>query len=334
VSKATYNITDDKLRVWFDDRLPADDYKACKSAGFTFWHGSKCFVAKWSTQAEDFILSRGIVIDDDDAPDDVEARVDRFAAYADDAAQSAESAQAHLESGRANTERRKQNAINAVARNLSAAEHWQERINAAIRHAAFKERPDVIARRIKGLESDLRREQKTKAECEACLSNWRKVEGFAADPEKQRNAALLVSGRSRRTPYGIYHGLTDGKLMAAQAVEQAIAGVSEILARAERWIAHIENRLLYERAALNAAGGIPAEQGIEKGGAIKCWRGRGNWLLVTKVNKATVEVFDPSCSWQRYGKVEKTRITEIATAAQVECGEVSVVRPEPAEAAA
>ena len=91
--QATYNICDDKLRASFDARLPEDQYKQIRAAGFSYWHGSKLFVAKWSVTAEDKLREFGIEeIEDDDQPDDVEARVDRFSGYADNAEQSAESA--------------------------------------------------------------------------------------------------------------------------------------------------------------------------------------------------------------------------------------------------
>lgn len=86
---ATYSIVTDKLKAWFDSRLSEADYKAARHAGFVFWHGSKCFAAKWSTQAEDFLRDMGIAeVQEDDRPDDVEARVERFQGYADGAEKS------------------------------------------------------------------------------------------------------------------------------------------------------------------------------------------------------------------------------------------------------
>lgn len=109
---ATYSIPSDKLKAWFDARLSPEDYQRARKAGFVFWHGSKCFAAKWSPQAEDFVRDMGIAdIEADDSPDDVEARVDRFTKYAESAEKSAESSQTYLDE-RANTERRRKNAIN------------------------------------------------------------------------------------------------------------------------------------------------------------------------------------------------------------------------------
>ncbi len=148
---ATYNITNDKLKAWFDSRLSTEDYNAARRAGFVYWHGSKCFCAKWSVRAEDFLRGMGLAeITEDDSPDDVKARVDRFNKYAQSAETSAEHSQNYLATG-ANTERRRENALRAIDKNLSEAEHWQRRIAGAIRAATYKDKPDVIARRIRGL---------------------------------------------------------------------------------------------------------------------------------------------------------------------------------------
>lgn len=51
MNTANYNITDDRLKISFDERLPEDKYKEIKSLGFTYWHGSKLFVALWAYNA-------------------------------------------------------------------------------------------------------------------------------------------------------------------------------------------------------------------------------------------------------------------------------------------
>jgi hypothetical protein len=63
---------------------------------------------------------------------------------------------------------------------------------------------------------------------------------------------------------------------------------------ADRWIAHIDNRLEYERVMLADAGGIAAERiAPEKGGACRCWASpRGGWSYIQKVNKVSMTVLD------------------------------------------
>jgi hypothetical protein len=302
MDSATYNITNDKLFARFDDRLSPEDYNACKRAGFVWWPGSKQFVAKWAPQAEDWLTARGLTIEEDDTPDNVEARVERFSQYADRAEQAAEGAQNYLDSDRANTERRRKNAVNAIEKNLSAAEHWQERIESAIRHAARKDRPDVIARRIEELEKHKRK--------------------VLADSTPDSR----VDGARYGAPDSVWVGPKSGR--GGHWVQKD--RLPALQAWAARWVEHINKRLQYEKALLEAAGGIVGGIGaapldhekFQVGGAIKGGLHGQDWRIITKVNKRTVEVFNPSSSWNNYWKIDRTEITDFATADQVKAAEL------------
>lgn len=283
--KASYNITNDKLKFWPDARLPEDQYKAARHAGFIWWHGSKCFAAKWSTQAEDLILGMGGVIEDDDQPDDVESRVERFSKYAERAEQKAESSQNYLDTS-ANTERRRKNAVNGIEKGLDEARHWQERIQGAIRAASYKEKPDVIARRIRGLESDLAR-------------YVNKSTVYEPQPVCGQGADQVWVGKGR----GGYW-----------ATQDKFEGIK---AHYARWIEHAKRRIEYEMACLEAAGGChdvlrpkrkiavmpkgkaKARDGkaLEVGGAVGCnysYSSRPedmSWRLIAGVNRSTVDIY-------------------------------------------
>lgn len=296
---ATYSITSDKLKAWFDSRLSTEDYQRARRAGFQFWHGSKCFAAKWSPTAEDFLADMGITeIQPDDQPDDVEARVERFAGYAESAEKQAESSQTYLDE-RANTERRRVNAINAIEKNLDAARHWQDRIAGAIRNAQYKERPDVIARRIRGLEADRRRHEKS----------------FTPKPGV---APLMYEGEQQI----FVGGGRGGHWIKASALPG-------IKTWAERWIAHIDRRLEYENACLVAAGGAPEvlrperkkavqPKGVSKtrnGKTPECLGAAGlylglsrqeiGWRLIYKVNRTSIVIANSQVTIDGSGK-EKT----------------------------
>lgn len=333
--KAHYNITNDKLFAKFDDRLSPGEYASCRAAGFAWWPGSKQFVSKWSTQAEDWLIERGLTIEDDDTPDNVEERVERFSKYAENAEQSAASSEAYLESGRANTERRQKNASNAIEKNLSAAEHWQNRIAGSIRAALYKERPDVIARRIDGLQKDERKYIKEldrkqwspPSHCyiDGAYNAWRNRK---AELEAQLNADKLADNpwTSERKAEAIAElrqlreAIFDKEKLEAAWKEQSDWR--------QRWLDHVQKRLQYERALLEAAGGIVAGIGaapldkekFQVGGAIKTRSDK--WRIVTKVNKRTVEVFDTACRWKQFWKVDRTEITETATAEEVKNAEL------------
>lgn len=261
---ATYNITNDKLKLWPEARLSESEYAEAKSHKFTWWPGSKCFCAKWSPGAEDFITGLGYTIEDDDAPDDVESRVDRYQGYAERSESASSSAAAYLESERCNTERRRKNAANGVERNLESAEHWHRRVEGAIRHAAYKERTDVIGRRILGLEADLRKTQKILDQAVALSVAWQ-------NPDLTLERAKHITNYYDHTshcftkdkypaskydgPRSLWSALNDGLINHEQAREIAMPAHDRTIAWATRWVMHIEDRLVYEKTVYFAQGG-------------------------------------------------------------------------------
>jgi hypothetical protein len=303
-TRATYNITDDRLKVWFAERLSPTEYADAKAAGFQWWPGSKCFSCVWKPQAEDFLARFGAEVEDIAEADDVAARVDRFARYAENAEETAEHAAARLENGDANTARRQRLAENVAAREFSTAAHWQRRISGAIRHAQHKENPGAIYRRIATLDTDLRRHERGQIVDETCTDGDR----------------VWVGGNNR-----------------GQGSYIARGEVAEFVAWHKRWADHIAHRLEYERARLGATGSELAklasnEVQIEKGGAIRLNRRRvctEGWYLVTKVNPSSVEVYSPhEEAWRGpWRKIPRDEICEIGTPAQVTAGEIRVNHP-------
>lgn len=287
---ATYNICDDKLRASFDERLSPEDYKAIRAAGFSFWHGSKLFVSKWSVTAEDHLIGLGFEIDDDDAPDDVEARVSRFSTYAANAENSAESASNyahslvegipmgqpilvghHSERGHRATLKRCDAATRRALNESERAAYWNDRVAASIRHAKFKERPDLIARRILGMEKDERKYTKE-------LTDKRKAELMA-------RAFCDAKYKAERDQ------IEFDKEAYRAAFAHSWAGHCAFY---QRWLEHVQNLLAYQRELYKQSGGTATDRNKpQKGGAVRCWASpRGGWSYVQKVNKVTVSVFD------------------------------------------
>ncbi|WP_130070512.1 DUF3560 domain-containing protein, partial [Escherichia coli] len=66
------------------------------------------------------------------------------------------------------------------------AEYWEERARSALLHAKYKERPDVRWRRIKKIEADLRKAEKTIAQSykERPDVRWRRIKKIEADLRK------------------------------------------------------------------------------------------------------------------------------------------------------
>lgn len=80
---------------------------------------------------------------------------------------------------------------------------------------------------------------------------------------------------------GLWSALSGGVITVDQAQAICLRSYPATIEWAQRWVDHYENRLAYERAMLADAGGTVAEQtGPQKGGAVRCWVGRGSWVYI------------------------------------------------------
>lgn len=79
---ALYNLDDNTLRWSPDSRLGADEYARTRAAGFKWWRGSQAWVAAWTPEREDFLLAFVEKIEHEADPDNPEARILRFAGRA------------------------------------------------------------------------------------------------------------------------------------------------------------------------------------------------------------------------------------------------------------
>ncbi len=154
---------------------------------------------------------------------------------------------------------------------------------------------------------------------------------FAAERIGGVSRCFTLAEYPRQPPASQYEGqqslwgaLSEGILSPEQAQALAIPAWERSAARAARWLAHLENRILYERAMLSDAGGLATDRkGPEKGGAIRCLfspgHGRG-WSTIQKVNKVSVTILD---SWGNGGRsftrtIPFDDVRAIMTAAEVE----------------
>jgi hypothetical protein len=147
-----------------------------------------------------------------------------------------------------------------------AAEYWQSRAKGAIRLAKYKERPDVRARRIKGLEASKRKEEKSQQEAEMWLKLWTAC-SQEQDKKLQAQVALRIAGMCHlnlarkegdkeghpHTP-SAYDALTGSfpSLYAPRTLDEvftaALAAYPRRIEHTQRWIDHYTNRVAYERA--------------------------------------------------------------------------------------
>lgn len=176
--RAEYNLHTDKLRLWPETYLERAEWERLRDL-FGSWHrGSKCFAGVWTPAKEDEALKQADEIDfivDDDAG--FHYRLERFSGYEDNASRCSSQARdasdeiaerfaggqpilvGHHSEGKA---RRDQQQMHSLMRRSiwerDKADYWAERQKAAERHAAYLERADVIFRRIKKYEANLRKQ--------------------------------------------------------------------------------------------------------------------------------------------------------------------------------
>jgi hypothetical protein len=320
---ATYSPEDNKLRLYSTSRLDPETYARVKAAGFIWAPKQGLFVAPmWTPSREDLLLELCDEIGDEDTSlvERAEQRSERFNDYSDsrsDDAETARKAVAAIADGIPfgqpilighHSERHHRRAIEQIDNGMhravkmwETADYWQRRAEGAIRHAKYKERPDVRARRIKGLEADKRKRERNIAEAQKFLALWRK-EGLT------RERALAISNYDHITVYytkdkypastyeganSVWGGLDKGLINEQEAAALSIPVHERSIAYAQRWLAHLENRLAYERAMLAESGGTVADRNRpERGGACQCWVRRGQWIEILKVNKVSVTVAD------------------------------------------
>ncbi|HDD9893300.1 TPA: DUF3560 domain-containing protein [Escherichia coli] len=287
--RATYSPDDNKLRLYAVSRLDPETYKKVHDAGFRWAPKQALFVAPaWTPGREDVLLSLAGEIEDEDSTlaERQEARAERFTGYSGKRA--SESAQAldeverlaamippgqpilvghHSERRARRDAQRIENGMKRAVMLFERAEYWEERARSALLHAKYKERPDVRWRRIKKIEADLRKAEKTIAQSQKYLTMWR-AESL------DLNMAKLISSHdhisacfpldtyprpAEKSQYegsrSLWSALDDDIITTEQAREIAIRCHERQIQRQQRWVNHYQNRLIYERAMLDESGG-------------------------------------------------------------------------------
>lgn len=333
---ATYSPEDNKLRMYPGARLPADLYARVKAAGFSWAPKQELFVAPaWTPEREDMLIELCGEIGDEDTSlvERQEQRAERFEEYSERREREAHAAKDAVDAiadgiplgqpilvghhserhARRDAERIESGMRKAV--NLwETSRYWEDRARGAIHHAKYKERPDVRARRIKGLEADKRKQEKEKAGHELRLKFWRgelKTKDGGTLPVN-RDTALWFCNRydhagvllpTGETEWSAWSALDGDKVDAEYVKARRLDSLPRLIAYCNRWLSHLDNRLAYERAMQAESGGIATDKAKpEKGGACRCWcsPGHGNgWSYIRKVNKVSVTVED---NWGNGGK--------------------------------
>lgn len=274
---ATYSPEDNKLRLYSSTRLDSETYARVKAAGFKWAPKQDLFVAPmWTPGREDILIELCGEIGDEDTSlvERAEERAERFEEYSDKRGKESDQAHNYVSSicehipfgqpilvGHHSEKRarkdaeRIENGMRKAVKLWETSKYWQQRAAGAIHHAKYKELPTVRARRIKGLEADKRKQERTKAEAEKFMQLWQK------EPLTMERAIAIanydyITIRTEKDPYGssLYSELTAGKMTETEAAGKAIDAHYSTIAWAERWINHYTNRLIYEKAMLDEQG--------------------------------------------------------------------------------
>jgi protein-L-isoaspartate O-methyltransferase len=175
---ATYSPEDNKIRISASSRLPKELYERVRAAGFIWAPKQEIFVAPmWTPGREDLAIELCGEIGDEDTSlvDRAEQRAERFEEYSDSRRDDAERAREavsaiadniplgqpilvghHSERHARRDAEKIENGMRRAVKMWETSEYWKRRAAGAIHHAKYKELPSVRARRIKGLESDIR----------------------------------------------------------------------------------------------------------------------------------------------------------------------------------
>jgi len=314
---ATYSPEDNKLRLYAGAKLDDDTYARVKAAGFKWAPQQKLFVAPmWTPARHDLLVELCGDVGDEDTSlvDRAEQRAERFEDRSDNHAAGAQRAHdaakaiadnipfgqpilvGHHSERRARKDvERIQNGFRKWVNMWESSQYWRERAAGALANAKYKERPDVRARRIKTIEADRRKQQRTLDEAIQWLGYWCK-EGLTEKeaiaiashcqlylPRKNGDREDVTTGPSAYTALTKASPTLYAERTLAEAIEAAQKHYPRVVASATRWIDHYENRLAYERAMLDAQGGLVAEQvDLQPGGRVLV---RGEWLTIMRVNK-------------------------------------------------
>ncbi|EEP1782059.1 DUF3560 domain-containing protein [Salmonella enterica] len=310
--RATYSPDDNKLRLYAALRLDDETYQKIHAVGFRWAPKQKLFVAPaWTPSREDVLLSLAGDIEDDDNTlfDRQEQRAGRFSGYSEKRAGESEQTLAsvipsgqpilvghHSERRARRDAQRIENGMKRAVMLFERAEYWQERAQASLRHAKYKERPDVRYRRIKKIEADLRKSEKTIAQSEKYLTMWRaqtldlnmaqlisnydhitacfSLDKYPRPPEKSQ-----YEGRM-----SLHSALENEIITFEQARDIAVRCHERTIRHQQRWVTHYRNRLAYERAMLDESGGVVSRiREFEPGGQVQS---RGEWLTIIRINRS------------------------------------------------
>jgi phospholipid N-methyltransferase len=287
---ATYSPDDNKLRIYPAYRLDRDDYARLKRAGYKWAPKQELFVAPmWTPQREDIAIEFCGEIGDEDTSlvDRAEERAERFENYSEKRLADARAAKKtvsaiadniplgqpilvghHSEKHARKDAQRIENGMRKAIKMWETSKYWEQRASGALRHAKYKERPDVRARRIKKIEAAQRKTVKNIEQAKSMTNLW------LTPVILSRGRALAITNcislfyckfpldKYPRNPpssqyegdMSLYSALDGGVITPKQARNLHVPALERGIAYNKRWLSHYDNRLKYEKAMLGEQG--------------------------------------------------------------------------------
>lgn len=290
IGRATYSPEDNKLRLYPDARLSPDLYARVKASGFNWAPKQGLFYAPaWTPNREDLLEELCGEVGDEDTTlaDRAEARAERFDTYSDkrgaeaDRAREGVSAIAdnipfgqpilighHSEKRARKDAERIQNGMRKAVKLWETSKYWTDRAAGALQHATYKELPTVRARRIKGIETDKRRQEKHLADAVAKHEFWGRPDLTVEQAIQFCNITgggfMMARKEGDKPDFNqqptVWDALTNhyptlyAPRTLQEAIEQGLRLYPKVIERATRWLVHYENRIAYEKAMLEEQG--------------------------------------------------------------------------------
>lgn len=305
---ATYCPEDNKLRLYIG-RVPREEYLALKAEGWTALHkqreaGKGDFVATWTPARRDTALRYAGMIEDEDAGPEERAvdRAERFGGYLEKRLDEAGTHADRYDSGpQVHGFQSYARAVKAADRHdrmagkavdaWEKAEYWQRRTAGVINHALYVSSPAVRMGRIKEIEADIRRCEKSRSDYENTRNLWLKCQAMPEGESREAFAKQLAyvehgdytHPRTGKKSYlydlaELREGRNDDPLNASDLCALYLSRHGELAPEGD-WLTHYRLRLAYENQMLEAQGGRAAFVEMEVGG----WLGKHQ---IRKVNKS------------------------------------------------
>ncbi len=287
---ATYSPEDNKLRLYSFKRLDKETYNFLRSNGFKYAPKQQLFVTPmWTPRRAKLLINLCGSIEDEQTTmeERAEQRADRFTDYKGKRKADAEAAYKqvndisqnipmgqpilighHSEKRARRDAKRIESGMQKAVKMWETSEYWEDRAQGAIDHANYKTRPDVRIRRIKKLEAEKRKFQKTIDQSKTFLKAWTntkldltliRAKTISNYDHLHKSFSLTEYPRAKdKSQYegsqSLWSALSDEIITPEQARDIAVPKHNSIIKHYTEWLNHTLLRLNYEKAILKAQG--------------------------------------------------------------------------------